>query len=237
MEEKKLRLQPRLQCLADLVPYGAALADVGTDHGYLPVWLLQEGRINRAVASDINRGPLEHAERTARLYGVAERIDFRLCPGLEGFTPEDADTVVIAGMGGETIIAILEAAPCALRERVRFLLQPMTKAELLRRWLTGHGMRIEAERLAQDKGTIYPVLCAAAGEDRALNAAEAWCGRGLERDPLYAAYANDRIARLERAAAGLRKGKILNTKAAEVLEMDAAQLREMVKEWEHAKRE
>ena len=80
--EKELQLQPRLQCIASLVPQGARLADVGTDHGYLPVWLLQHGRIESAIASDINALPLDHALATAREYGVTERMDFRLCPGL-----------------------------------------------------------------------------------------------------------------------------------------------------------
>ena len=111
MENRKLQLQPRLQMLADLVPAGAKLADVGTDHGYLPVWLLQEGRIRQAIASDINLEPLEHARRTAAEYGVSERMEFRLCAGLDKIRPDETDTIVIAGMGGETILSILESAP------------------------------------------------------------------------------------------------------------------------------
>ena len=125
MEKKELQLQPRLQCLADLVPQGARLADVGTDHGYLPVWLLQRGRMESAIASDINALPLDHARATAAEYGVTACIDFRLCPGLAKIGSEECDTVAIAGMGGETIIGILEAAPwtreigrASCRERV-----------------------------------------------------------------------------------------------------------------------
>ena len=87
MAGKTLQLQPRLQLLADLVPVGAKLADVGTDHGYLPVWLLQQGSISRAIASDINAEPLEHARKTAAEYGVSEQMDFRLCAGLEKLHP------------------------------------------------------------------------------------------------------------------------------------------------------
>ena len=87
--EKELQLQPRLQCIASLVPQGARLADVGTDHGYLPVWLLQHGRIESAIASDINALPLDHARATAREYGVTERMDFRLCPGLAKIKAEE----------------------------------------------------------------------------------------------------------------------------------------------------
>ena len=114
--EKELQLQPRLQCIASLVPQGARLADVGTDHGYLPVWLLQHGRIESAIASDINALPLDHARATAREYSVTERMDFRLCPGLAKIKAEECDAIAIAGMGGETILGIL---PGRMRAYIR----------------------------------------------------------------------------------------------------------------------
>ena len=233
MVEKELRLQPRLQAIAALVPADARLADVGTDHGYLPVHLLLDGRIAFAVASDINEAPLLHARRTAEEYGVSDRISFRLCAGLDGVRRSEADTVVIAGMGGETILGILESAGWDWRG-VMLLLQPMTKAELLRRRLPEHGLRIDAERLVRDKGTIYAILTVRAGRSAAPTGAEAWCGAGLLRDPLYGDYARARIAKLERAAAGMRQGKDADDAQIAVLETDAAELRERVKEWEDA---
>lgn len=232
---RELHLQPRLQCIADCVPHGARLADVGTDHGYLPAALLQNGRIERAIASDINAAPLEHAKTTAAEYGVTERMDFRLCAGLDAIAPDEADTVVVAGMGGETIIAILQAAAWDWRGHT-LLLQPMTKAELLRRWLTERGFCIVFERLVRDKGTIYAVIMAEAGQSAPLTNAEAWCGVGLLHDPLYGEYAADRIKKLERAAAGLRQAKDLDSNQIEALEADAAELRLKVKEWEDANR-
>ena len=139
MEKKELQLQPRLQCLADLVPQGARLVDVGTDHGYLPVWLLQHGRMESAIASDINTLPLDHARATAAEYGVTACIDFRLCPGLAKIGSEECDTVAIAGMGGETIIGILKAAPWTRDGTHTLILQPQTKVDLLRRWLCESG--------------------------------------------------------------------------------------------------
>lgn len=232
---RELHLQPRLQCIADCVPHGARLADVGTDHGYLPAALLQNGRIERAIASDINAAPLEHAKATAAECGVTERMDFRLCAGLDAIAPDEADTVVVAGMGGETIIAILQAAAWDWSGKT-LLLQPMTKAELLRRWLTERGFCIVFERLVRDKGTIYAVIMAEAGQSAPLNNAEAWCGVGLLHDPLYGEYAADRIKKLERAAAGLRQAKDLDSSQIETLEADAAELRLKVKEWEDANR-
>ena len=92
MEHKQLALQPRLHMLARLVPEDCRLTDVGTDHGYLPVSLLQQGRILSAIASDIGAEPLEHARRTAMQYGVTD-IDFRLCPGLSAIAPEETDAI------------------------------------------------------------------------------------------------------------------------------------------------
>ncbi len=233
MIAKELRLQPRLQCIAACVPRGAYLADVGTDHGYLPVWLLQNGRISHAVASDINAGPLEHARRTAAEYGVSERIDFRLCAGLDGIGREDADTVVIAGMGGETIIKILSGASWDW-DGVTMLLQPMTRSELLRPWLAEHGFCIASERLVRDKGTIYAVLEVKQGQGAPLSGVDSWCGAGVPRDPLYGEYARSRAEKLERAVNGLRQAKCLDNRLIETMESDARALRRRIKEWEDA---
>ena len=134
---KHLQLQPRLRLLADMVPQGARLADIGTDHGYLPVWLMQQGRIASAIAADIGPEPLAHARRTAEEYGAA--LDLRLCDGLRGIAPHEADTVVMAGMGGETIIHILTDSPWPRDSGCTLLLQPQTKVELLRRWISENG--------------------------------------------------------------------------------------------------
>lgn len=162
MEQKQLQLQPRLALLAALVPPGSRLADVGTDHGYLPVYLLQQGRIPSAIAADIGAEPLEHARRTAGEYNVTG-LELRLCDGLAAIHPDEVDTVAIAGMGGETIIHILENAPWTKDGSHELLLQPMTKAADLRRWLSVNGYTFTSERLVLDKGYLYPVLCVRGG--------------------------------------------------------------------------
>ena len=98
---RTVELTPRLRSVAELVPRGARFADVGTDHAYLPVWLLQQGRITGAVASDLRPGPLERARGTAEKYGLTGRMDFRLCDGLSGIQPDEVNTIAMAGMGGE----------------------------------------------------------------------------------------------------------------------------------------
>ena len=204
MDRKQLALQPRLHLLARLVPEGCRLTDVGTDHGYLPVALLQQGRITAAIASDIGAEPLEHARRTAMQYGV-DGMDFRLCAGLSGVAPEETDVIVIAGMGGETIISILQDAPWTADGQHRLLLQPMTKAAALRRWLADNGYTFTDEHLVEDKGRIYPILCVEGGVFRPLTEAEALCGVLLADDPLYAAYLTEHITKLRRSAEGLRR--------------------------------
>lgn len=203
MDQKKLTLQPRLQKLADLVPSEAVLADVGTDHGYLPVWLLQQGRIARAIASDINKKPLEHARQTASEFGYSDQIEFRLCAGLDSYVPGEADTIVIAGMGGETIASILEAAPWTKENGIQLLLQPMTKTEYLRAWLSGKGYAFTYECLVSDKDYLYPVLCVKGGEARILPDEASYGGILLEHDPLWGQYLDQQMKRLRVKIDGL----------------------------------
>ncbi|MBQ0038146.1 MAG: SAM-dependent methyltransferase [Clostridiales bacterium] len=203
MEQKLLQLQPRLQLLADLIPVGSHLADIGTDHGYLPVWLRQHGKITTAIASDVGEEPLQHARRTAEEYQV-DGIDFRLCDGLNGIEAQEADTVVIAGMGGETIIHILSDVSWT-KDGCLLLLQPMTKPELLRVWLTENGYRINCEHLVRDKDYLYPIFKVYGGQQQ-LTLAEEYGGVGLDCDPLYETYLEQRIGRLTHAIDGLKRG-------------------------------
>jgi tRNA (adenine22-N1)-methyltransferase len=203
MKMKQLKLQPRLQKIADMVPPGARLADVGTDHGYLPVWLLQNRKITNAIASDIRLLPLKHARQTAATCGIENGIDFRLCAGLDQVASEEVDTIVVAGMGGEMISGILSSARWTLTGEHTLLLQPMSKPEYLRQWLPEHGYCFVGECLVWDKDTLYPVFQVRGGEASALNAIQAYGGVLLEDDPLYGDYLDRQIFRLGRAAAGL----------------------------------
>ena len=171
-----MELSPRLQAIAEQVPRGTRLADVGTDHGYLPVWLLRSGCIDSAIATDLREGPLNRSRETAQRFGVTEQISFRLCDGLSAVRPEEVDTVVIAGMGGETISSILEAAPWT-KERTLLLLQPMTGFAELRLWLQENGYQILEERIACEGERLYNVLTVRGGEMPPMSPAELWAGR------------------------------------------------------------
>lgn len=201
-----LTLQPRLHAISSLVPDGAKLVDVGTDHGFIPVRLLLDDRIRTAIASDIGAAPLDHARRTAEQFGVTDRMDFRLCDGLCGISGDEVDTVVIAGMGGDNIAAILSAAPWT-RNGALLLLQPMSKAEVLRRYLPENGYRVIAEQLVADKGVIYPILTVRGGEMPPASDPQTWGGFLLQSDPLRNRYLDEQILRLRRAASGLGKAK------------------------------
>ena len=198
------RLPPRLAAISALVPDGARLADVGTDHALLPIRLLLDGKIQSAVATDIRPGPLSRAKENAYAAGVQD-LSCVLCDGLTGVSPDSVDTVVIAGMGGETIIHILSQAPWTKAGSTLLLLQPMTKQEDLRRWLNENGYAQSAERLVRDKDYLYPVFTVFGGEQPPLTIAEIYGGVDIEVDPLAGEYLDQRIRRLSQAEAGLRK--------------------------------
>lgn len=170
-----MELTPRLRAIAMQVPQGARLVDVGTDHGYLPVWLLLQGRIEQAIAADLREGPLDRARETARQYGQVENICFRLCNGLTDITADEVDTVVIAGMGGETISAIMEAAPWVCLDKL-LLLQPMTGMPQLRQWLQSHGYIILEEQIVREGKRLYSIWTVRGGEMPPLAPAELWAG-------------------------------------------------------------
>lgn len=197
-----MELTPRLQAIADQVPQNAHFADIGTDHGYLPIWLLLQKRVSHAIAADLREGPLDRARETARQYRMTEQIDFCLCDGLTGIEPEDADVIAIAGMGGETIAAILEAAPWT-RESKLLLLQPMTSFPELRSWLQKHRYAIEKEKIVCEGKRLYSIMTVRGGEMPKLTAAELWAGRQSD-DPLRGAYLDWISTKVQRALSGHR---------------------------------
>lgn len=198
-----LKLPPRLAAIAALVPDGARLADVGTDHALLPIRLLLDGRIQSAVATDIRPGPLSRAKENAR---AAEVYNLRcvLCDGLSGVSPEEVDTVVIAGMGGENIAGILRAAPWAC-ENALLLLQPMSRPEELRGALSSLGLSICGEYLVRDGGRLYSVLAARAGMPDMLSPGELYCGKQtmIRNGALYPDILAEQEKRLSTAIQGL----------------------------------
>lgn len=196
-----MELTPRLRAIAEQVPRGAKFADIGTDHAYLPVWLVLNGVVGSAIAADLREGPLERAKQTAAQYAVADRVSFRLCDGLSGIAPEEADTIAIAGMGGETIANILVSAPWTRGAGKTLLLQPMTTQPELRRWLGEHGYSILKERIPCEGNRLYSIWTVAGGEMQPLSPGELWAGR-QRSDPLRGEYLDYIASKVHRALTG-----------------------------------
>ena len=153
----KIPLSNRLLACANFVRSGDRVADIGCDHGYLGIHLLKENIASFIIASDINEGPLQSAKRNAEKFGYSEQMSFYLSDGVRNI-PRDFDVLVCAGMGGDTMIHILENAPWLKNEQYRMILQCQSKRPELRKYLYENGFSILRETLAQDGKFIYPVM-------------------------------------------------------------------------------
>ena len=159
-----MALPPLSNRLMSAVPYvreGAFVADIGTDHAYLPIYLCGKGKIRGAVAADIGKGPLAIATANVRENGLSDRISTCLSDGLKNIQPYAPTDIIVFGMGGELIASILRAAPWLKDADIRLILQPMTKSEILRAYLYESGFAVIGESLSEDDGRVYQTVCAA----------------------------------------------------------------------------
>lgn len=162
-----LNLPSRLLCMADMVPKGSLTADIGTDHALLPIYLVKKGIANRCIAADIVDGPLESARKNIKNAELEKQITTIKSNGLEkvyAFTPE---TVIIAGMGGETIRNIMSECEYSRSGAPLFLLQPMTHLEILREYLYNNGFSIICERVVQEQNRFYVIISTQFSEKQA----------------------------------------------------------------------
>ncbi|MEE1319640.1 MAG: class I SAM-dependent methyltransferase [Ruminococcus sp.] len=152
------RLDNRLMLCADFVRDGAKLADIGTDHAYLPVWLCRIGKCPQAIAADINEEPLKRGRTTIINADLCDKVSTRLSDGLKEIRSDEADDIVIAGMGGELIAKILTECNFAKDSSKHFILQPMTKSEFLIKWLCENGYTILRQDCCIASKKCYTVL-------------------------------------------------------------------------------
>ena len=231
---KTLPISKRLLCCAALVPEGSRLADIGTDHGYLGIHLLREGRVRHVVAADLRPQPLARARENAREYGTDGQMEFLLSDGLEKLDPMSVDAVVCAGMGGDLIIRLLENAPWLRDARYTLILQPQSAGQAVRRYLADPGFAVADERLVEDAGFLYTVLRACFdGVQRTLTAGEQYVSRQLLENggALLPAY----LRRVEKAlaitVAGLRSADTPRPERQAYYEQALADVQEMERQY------
>ena len=155
-----MNIGARLEAVGSLVLPNSILADIGTDHAYLPVYLLQEGKIASAIAGDIAQGPCKAAENTVAMYNMKDKVQVRLGSGLSVLTPNEVNCISIAGMGGSTMVEILSADMEVAKAAERLVLQPQTGAAGLRKWLLANGWEIVMEELVWENKRLYEIIAA-----------------------------------------------------------------------------
>ena len=206
---KRIKVGERLLSASRFVRQGAYFADIGTDHAYLPVFLLLEGKISRAVCSDINAGPLEVAKKNAEEYGVSGKVDFVLTDGAGALSGRGITDYAICGMGGELIADIIERAPQLRDVGVRLILQPMSREGILRRYLAESGFSIIGESYSYDGGKYYISMAVEyTGEKRVISDCCAEFGDIYKALPSEEAegYLKKKISALEKTSRGKMLG-------------------------------
>ena len=197
-------LTARLNLVASFVRQGSRLADIGTDHAYLPVELVKSGVCKSALACDLRKGPLENAKAHVKSAGLTDKIECRLGDGLSPVKEGEADDFVLAGMGGETIAAILAACPFIRDEQLRVIAQPMTHPEDLRRFLYDNGFAIRSEIAVAEDDKAYLVLCAEyTGEKTAATDADCFVGNVAPSEAAKE-YQKKRLLAAEKRLVGLK---------------------------------
>lgn len=160
-----MKISDRLQHIANMIPKCTCLADIGTDHGYIPIFCILNGVCKKAIASDINKGPVEAANKNIKRYEITGGIDTRVGPGLSTLAPGEADVIVIAGMGGNLIADIIEEDMLVAEKADVLILQPVQYPEVLRKYLHKKGFKIIDEDLVCDGEKYYQIIKASKGED------------------------------------------------------------------------
>ena len=189
-----IKLSQRLQAIADLVPEGAKVADIGTDHGFLPCYLAQSGKAELVIACDVNAQPLALAQKNITDYNVGDTVSTRLGNGLAVLKPGEVDTVTIAGMGGALMIEILDASPMVVDRLKRIVLQPNVGAEAVRIWAEKNRWQIVAEELVKENDIFSVIIVLEQGRsDRFKSAVELYLGPKLlaEHHPLLGLYISE----------------------------------------------
>ena len=153
-----MELSKRLQAVANLVTPGYIMADIGTDHGYIPIYLIENNIVPSAIAMDINEGPLERARLHVSSCGFSDKIDLRLSDGMAAIEAGEVESAIIAGMGGGLVMHILQAFPAVTNSLKEFVLQPQSEIAKVRRFLLNTGFHFVTENMILEDGKFYPMM-------------------------------------------------------------------------------
>ena len=174
-----MELSKRLQAVANLISNGLRVADVGTDHGYIPIYLIKTGKSPNVIAMDVNKGPILRAKEHVEVYGLQKQIDTRLSDGVRALNEGEVECVVVAGMGGALTIKILEEGESVFRYLKEFVLQPQTEISRVRQFLTENNFRIVAEDMVFEDGKFYPMMRVVNGQSENYDLAQLRFGKLL----------------------------------------------------------
>ena len=202
------KLSKRLSAAASFVRDGAVCADIGTDHAYIPISLVLDGKIKYAIASDINEGPILNAKENIEKYGLSDKITARISDGLNGIEEYKPDSIVICGMGGELIARIINDCEYVKQKGIQLILQPMTSIAELREYLS-HGFKVYDEDIVFDADKLYQIICAEYdGKEHTYTSAELEIGKiNIEKRPkLYENLVRSFIDKKKKRYNGLKHG-------------------------------
>jgi tRNA (adenine22-N1)-methyltransferase len=213
-----MKLSNRLKTIASFVPEGSKVADIGTDHGYIPIHLVQEGKAKHAIAMDVRKGPLMRAESHIAEAGLTDVIEVRLSDGLLKLNKDEADCVVIAGMGGELMIHILEEGKDLWDNIPCWVLSPQSELQKMRRFLVEQAFFVEQETMIKEDGKYYVVMRAVRTPSVSVDDGREVSyryGKSLleSKDPVLAEYLEDEAYQLEEIRKSLSNGETESAKS------------------------
>lgn len=206
LREHPFKLDARLNMAALMVRKGCIIADIGTDHGYLPVWLTRKGICPKAIAADINEMPLNKAKQTVIKYNAQDMVSLRLSDGLDKINPDEVDDIIIAGMGGDAITGIIARCNWLKDSQKHLILQPMTCAERLRKYLYENGYSICQEEIVIEHGKMYTImLCIYSGKIVLPDIKMMYIGKSHDSNEYALEYLEKQYNRLISISEGLKK--------------------------------
>lgn len=226
-----IRLSKRLQTVADQMLSGGVAADIGCDHAFVSIYLVSAGKASAAIAMDVNPGPLERAAAHIREAGLEEKIRLRLSDGMDGLEAEEADTIIISGMGGALTERILRVKPDVVYSAKELILSPQSEIYKVRYLLHEMGFRIASEQMVQDKGKYYVVMRAVPGREHYLASIEYTYGKCLMEsgDSVFREYMDREKDRVRRILEQFPRQE--NSGEREKLEQEYQNIMEVIATW------